>query len=148
MWFSLTSLDALLTAHVLVLLNPTYPEPYLQELLTTSYPALSSHARRVYGRYFGPSHATLQTVSAQRLHWRSLVSWPSTDRKTGPDKKTGQELEEEIRDTRMRWGFFGLTLGSLAVYLVVAFKHAVVIQRMKGVTEGELLEEEGEEEEA
>ena len=52
-----------------------------------------------------------------------------------------------MHDTRMRWGFFGLALGSLAVYLFVAFKQAVVIQKRSGVTEGELLENEEEDEE-
>jgi len=120
---------------MLVLLNPTYPEPFLQTLLTTSYPALSSHAHRVYDGIFGSSHATLQIAPAQRLDWRSLI--PSADRKTGSGKKTEKELEEEMRDTRMRWGFFGLALGSLTVYLFVAFKHAVVLQQMKGVIEEE-----------
>jgi sorting and assembly machinery component 37 len=45
--------------------------------------------------------------------WRSLIPSPPTARKQ--PKKT----EEDIHYDRMRWGFIGLAVGSLAAYIVV-----------------------------
>jgi sorting and assembly machinery component 37 len=109
--FSPTTLDIVLAAHILLLLNPPFPDPFLQTLVSDSYPTLSSHARRVYVQAL--SSGSPARSPPPSFSWGSLLPWPSTT------KKQVKKSAEDVHYDRMRWRFYGLAIGSLAAYLVV-----------------------------
>ncbi|KNZ78430.1 Metaxin-1 [Termitomyces sp. J132] len=111
-----TTLDIVLAAHILLLLKPEYPEPSIQNLIKHTHPALASHARRVFEHISSCPESQLRISSTPKFVWSSLIPWPSTAWKDGLS-------EEDIHFRRMRWGFYGLTLGSMAVYLAVSFQN-------------------------
>ncbi|KDR73498.1 hypothetical protein GALMADRAFT_251207 [Galerina marginata CBS 339.88] len=108
-----SSLDILLAAHVLLLLEPPFPDTLLKDLITTSYPSLESHARRIYSAAFEGGGPNLATSPSSFSFWSLYPSWP----KRHPAKKPA--TKEDIHYTQMRWGFVGLALGSIAAYLAV-----------------------------
>lgn len=128
--FRPTTLDIVLAAHVLLLLNPPYPDPFLQTLIDTSYPTLSAHARRVYAQALG-SGSPARSALIPRFSWSSLIPWPPAT------KKQIKKSPEDMHYDRMRWGFYGLAIGSLAAYMVVVggskFKEisAIVAKRLE-----------------
>jgi len=107
-----TTLDIVLAANTLLLLNPPYPDPFLQALLIDSYPALSSHARRVYAHAMRSGSPTRSTQNLN-FSWSSLIPWPPVT------KKQAEKSSEDVHYDRMRWGFYGLAIGSVAAYLAV-----------------------------
>jgi len=108
-----TTLDTILAAHILLLLNPPYPDPFLQTLVNDSYPTLSSHARRIYAQALESGSEPARSTIIPSFSWSSLIPWPPTA------KKQIQKSPEDVHFDRMRWGFYGLAMGSLAAYLVV-----------------------------
>ncbi|KZV97021.1 hypothetical protein EXIGLDRAFT_764775 [Exidia glandulosa HHB12029] len=74
-----TSIDLLLAAHVLLLVDPPYPDPLIGTLITESYPSLAAHARLILSLAFptppGPSHVPPQILFAPDP---SLVYMPRT----------------------------------------------------------------------
>ncbi|KAG6860933.1 hypothetical protein C0995_005888 [Termitomyces sp. Mi166 len=111
-----TALDIVLAAHILLLLKPEFPEPSTSNLIKHTYPTLALHAHRVFNHVFSSSELQLRISPAPRFVWSSLIPWPPTTRK-------GKLSEEDLYFRRMRWGFYGLTLGSMAVYLAVSFQN-------------------------
>jgi len=111
-----TTLDIFLAGHILLLLDPPFPDPFIQNLIKDSYPTLASHARRVHSYAFGPlgSAVPLHVFPAEGFSWRSFLPSPPATRR--PTKQT----DEDFHFMRMRWGFYGVALGSLAVYIVAA----------------------------
>lgn len=106
-------MDTVLAAHILLLLNPPYPDPFLRTLVNDSYPTLSSHARRIYAQALDSGPEPARSPIILSFSWSSLIPWPPTT------KKQIQKSPEDVQYDRMRWGFYGLVMGSLAAYLVV-----------------------------
>ncbi|KAF8077822.1 hypothetical protein FPV67DRAFT_14949 [Lyophyllum atratum] len=100
---------------ILLLIDPPYPDPFIQNLIKDSYPILSSHARRVYTYVFGSSGRTITSLLCAKLFVEVINSLATYD------AKQAKQTDEDIHFTRMRWGFYGVALGSLAVYIVSAF---------------------------
>lgn len=109
----LTSLDLLLAAHILLLTKPPFPDPLLKDLISNSYPSLLSHAQRVYAETCGDEKVTLSVSSSPGSLLDILPSWPKGS------APPNTESPEDIHYKRMRWGFFGLLIGSLATYFAI-----------------------------
>lgn len=75
-----TTLDIVFAAHILLLLNPPYPDAFLQTFVNDSYPTLSSHARRTYVQALG-SGSPERSALIPSFSWGSLIPWPPTTRK-------------------------------------------------------------------
>ncbi|RDB21146.1 Metaxin-3 [Hypsizygus marmoreus] len=137
-----TRLDIVLAAHILILLEPTYPDPFVQVLLKESYHTLVLHAHRVFAQSFASSNPPARADVEQRFLWSSLVPWPPTTR------KELKATEEDTHFSRMRWGFFGLALGSFGLYMFVSLRMTMAYMRAKKLSGvyGEEREHEEEEE--
>ncbi|KAG6814531.1 hypothetical protein H0H92_000057 [Tricholoma furcatifolium] len=109
-----TTLDIVLAAHILLLVEPEYPDPYIKNLIQDSYPSLILHARRVFGDIMESQDSQLQISCAPKFVWRSLFPWP-------PPRWGKRESEEEIQYRRMRWGFYGVALGTMAAYMLFSY---------------------------
>ncbi|KIK57677.1 hypothetical protein GYMLUDRAFT_45841 [Collybiopsis luxurians FD-317 M1] len=95
-------LDAVVAAHILLLIRPPYPDPLLQELVTTSYPSLIAHADRLYDLTLSAPMPTRTESHSGSL--RSLLPMDS-------------ESEQDIWVTRLRFAFAGLTLGGIITFM-------------------------------
>ena len=109
-----TTLDIILAAHILLLLNPPFPDPLLKTLLTDSYPTLVDHARLVHAEA-QVSNPEIPTSPAHSYTLWSLV--PQSAAKQGEKKEPKARNEEDIRFDRMRWAWIALAVGSVAFYL-------------------------------
>lgn len=107
-----TSLDVLIAAHILLLVKPPYPSAVLKNLVKDSFPTLALHAQRIYERTLGPSHPVAGT-KYDAISVEMPTSWKI------PECKPKIKSLEDIYYDRMRWAFFGLSIGSLVAYLVV-----------------------------
>ncbi|KAG6918117.1 hypothetical protein DXG01_016305 [Tephrocybe rancida] len=119
-----TTLDIVLAAHILLLLEPEFPDTSIQSLIKDSYPTLASHAWRVLNHVTIPGEPLLRTCSTPSFAWSSLL--PSPPMATRNEKPS----EEDLHFRRMRWGFYGLTLGTLGVYLLTSYQ-ALISRRAK-----------------
>ncbi|KAF5389807.1 hypothetical protein D9757_003701 [Collybiopsis confluens] len=96
-------LDAVVAAHILLLLRPPFPDPLLQDLVNNSYPSLCAHANRTYDQTLStPLPARTQSVSSSL---QSLIP---------PDWRGEQG---DVWVTRLRFAFAGLTLGGMFTYM-------------------------------
>ncbi|KJA27465.1 hypothetical protein HYPSUDRAFT_179521 [Hypholoma sublateritium FD-334 SS-4] len=109
----LSSVDVLVAAHILLLTNPPYPDVLLKNLLVEIYPTLSSHAQSVFNAALGEGKSLSCIPPPSLSLWDVIPSWP----KGHASKK--QSTDEEIQYRKIRWGFFGLALGSLVTYLSI-----------------------------
>lgn len=107
-----TSLDVLLAAHILLLVKPPYPSAVLKDLVKDCFPTLALHAQRIYERAVGPSHPVAGTK-------HDTISFEIPTSSKAPESKRKIKSPEDIYHDRMRWAFFGLSIGSLVAYLVV-----------------------------
>jgi sorting and assembly machinery component 37 len=115
-------LDVILAAHILLLIKPPYPSAVLKDLVKDSFPTLALHAQRIYERTIGPSHPVAGTK-----YGAISVGMPTSLKV--PECKRKIKSPEDIYYDRMRWAFFGLSIGSLAAYLVVV--GAPVLKQLK-----------------
>ncbi|THU87226.1 hypothetical protein K435DRAFT_762703 [Dendrothele bispora CBS 962.96] len=95
----LTTLDVVVAAHVLLLVYPPFPDPILQNLLKSSYPSLVSHAERVFQHVKDAPISTRRASKTESLS--SLLPNMYTD---------------DVWVIRLRWAYFGLTLGGIVAY--------------------------------
>jgi len=123
---------------VLLLVKPRFPDLTLQSLLKTSYPFLESHSQRVYGLMFDQNSEPLHFDLLKTSIWGTLVPWSWRPRRV--EKAT----QEDIQFAKMRWGFLGLTLGTLATYWVIVYNQVIAQQEAlhnepgeEGVDEGQ-----------
>lgn len=107
-----STLDVVVAAHLLLLLNPPFPDPIFKDLIIESYPSLAVHARLVLSRAFlGPATSPL-TYHKPTIHaWSALV--PTFGSNTPRPEPT--EVEKEF--TKMRWGWIGLAIVTTIGYL-------------------------------
>ncbi|KAF8798160.1 hypothetical protein BYT27DRAFT_7265267 [Phlegmacium glaucopus] len=111
----LSSLDVIIAAHILLLVNPPFPGPLIKDLINNSYPNLISYAQRVYTQAFKEGHSPIQFAPSSSSLWSLIPSWPKALVHSQKSKS-----QEDINYNRMSWSFIGLAIGSLAAYLVVA----------------------------
>lgn len=107
-----STLDIIVAAHTLLLLNPPFPDPVLKDLMIESYPSLAVHARLVLSQAFlGPITSPLTYHKPSTNTWSALI--PTFGSNT--PRPEPSELEKEF--TRMRWGWIGLAIVSTIGYL-------------------------------
>ncbi|KAF8643848.1 hypothetical protein AX16_008865 [Volvariella volvacea WC 439] len=129
----LTTLDVLTAAHLLVLLRPKFPDPFLQELITQSYSTLAEHASRVLSQ--------CNSLPSPQPQASSLSVWNLLPRFSGGHKKQHSLSPEEVQFRRFTWGFFGFALGSVFAYFTVVGSPIKIV-----VMPSEKLEEDTEDE--
>lgn len=115
----LSSIDVIIAAHILLLVNPPFPGSLIKDLVNNSYPALVSYAQRIYDRAFEEGHSPIQFTSPSSSLWSLIPSWPKAS-----DPSRISKSQEDIYYNRMSLGFIGLAIGSLTAYLVVVGSQA------------------------
>ncbi|KAF8350573.1 hypothetical protein F5887DRAFT_939941 [Amanita rubescens] len=114
------SLDAIVSAHVLLLLEPPYPAPVIRQLLVDSYPTLVTHARLIFAQTLGEAAPAIRLVAPLKLTWRDIVPsmlWAG---------KRHARSEDEARYDRDRRRFFGLVFGCLVGYLLIVSRGVTI----------------------
>ncbi|KAI0064474.1 hypothetical protein BV25DRAFT_1800262 [Artomyces pyxidatus] len=137
-----TTLDVQLAAHILLLVNPPFPDTLLSSLISSSYPTLLTHARRVLSTAFPAS-----TPSSEQLHMlppltfslRELLPYPTVRWGSG-ERKAKTDIDK--RFDRMRWGWIGLTVLGAATYLAVMMSKGRITFQLDDEEEEEEEEEE------
>jgi sorting and assembly machinery component 37 len=107
-----STLDVIVAAHTLLLLNPPFPDPVLKDLIIESYPSLAVHARLVLSKAFlGPATSPLTYHKSSANTWSALI--PTFGSNTSRPEPS--EVEKEF--AQMRWGWIGLAIVSTIGYL-------------------------------
>ena len=123
-------------------MNPPFPGSLIKDLVNNSYPALVSYAQRIYDLAFEEGHSPIQFTSPSSSFWSLIPSWPKAPSFSGSSKN-----QEDIYFNRMSWGFIGLAIGSLTVYLMVAGNQlGKTLKRLSESGEIEISEDEAPEE--
>ncbi|KAI9459423.1 hypothetical protein BJY52DRAFT_367350 [Lactarius psammicola] len=108
-----TTLDLVLAAHILLLVQAPLPDTLLSSLFSSSYPTLLLHARRVL-EIAAPSAPVLPP---ERYSLSALIPYPGF--RAWWSKPRPQKSEEEKSFERMRWQWIGLAvLGSIGYWFV------------------------------
>ncbi|KAI0306308.1 hypothetical protein B0F90DRAFT_1688817 [Multifurca ochricompacta] len=108
-----TTLDLVLAAHILLLVHAPLPDTLLSSLLSSSYPTLLSHARRV----LAAATPTVPVHPPERYRLSALLPYPSFH--TWWSEPRPPKSEEEKRFERMRWRWIGLAiLGSVGYWFI------------------------------
>lgn len=114
-------LDLLLAAHVLLLIHAPLPDSLLSSLLSSSYPTLLSHARRV----LSAALPTARVLPPERYRLSALLPYPSF--RAWWDVPRIPKTEEEKRFERMRWRWIGLAvLGTIGYWFMWGPKFRLV----------------------
>jgi len=102
-----------LAAHVLLLIDAPLPDTLLSSLLSSSYPALISHARRV----LSAATPTARVLSPERYRPSALLPYPSF--RAWWNEPRAPKSEEDKRFERMRWRWIGLAaLGTIGYWFI------------------------------
>ena len=115
-----TTLDLTLFAQLTLLRSISLPNPLLQNLIKTSFPALEAHHDRVLSVLFPESPAwsgiprAPQPAPTQTGIWDSAVSWWAGPR-TGRSGKSKDEGDEAF--IRARWLWYAGAAGAMVTYL-------------------------------
>jgi sorting and assembly machinery component 37 len=116
-----TTLDLVLAAHVLLLVQTALPDTLLSSLVSSSFPTLLSHARRVL-ETVAPSPRVLPP---EGYNLSALIPYPSF--RTWWSEPRIPKTEEEKRFDRMRWQWIGLAVvGSIGYWVLWGPKLRVV----------------------
>jgi len=110
----LSSVDVIIAAHILLLVNPPFPDSLIKDLVNNSFPALVSYAQRIYGQAFEEGRSPIQFTSLSSSIWEVIPSWPKA-----PDQSWKSKNQEDIYYDRTSLGFVAFAIGSLAAYLLV-----------------------------
>jgi sorting and assembly machinery component 37 len=103
----------MLAAHVLLLVQAPLPDTLLSSLISSSYPTLLLHARRVL-EIAAPS---ARVLPPERYSLSALIPYPSF--RTWWSGPRPQKSEEEKRFDRMRWQWIGLAVvGSIGYWII------------------------------
>jgi len=114
-------LDLSLAAHILPLIHAPLPDTLLSSLLSSSYPTLISHARRV----LGAAMPSARVLPPERYMLSALLPYPSF--RAWWNEPRRPKSEEEKRFDRMRWRWIGLAVvGSIGYWLFYAPKIRLV----------------------
>ena len=102
-----------LAAHVLLLINAPLPDTLLSSLLSSSYPSLISHARRV----LSAATPTAPVLSPELYRLNALLPYPSF--RAWWNEPRAPKSEEDKRFERMRWRWIGLAvLGTIGYWFM------------------------------
>jgi len=102
-----------LAAHVLLLVQAPLPDTLLSSLLSSSYPTLLLHARRVLEN----AQPTARVLPPEQYSLSALIPYPSF--RAWWSEPRPQKTEEEKRFERMRWQWIGLAvLGSIGYWVI------------------------------
>ena len=112
----LSSIDVIIAAHILLLVNPPFPGSLIKDLVNNSYPALVSYAQRIYDQAYEEGRSPIQFISPTSSLWSLIPSWPKAPDLLG---KSSSQVSEDINYNRMSWGFISFAVGALTTYLVV-----------------------------
>ncbi|TFK55127.1 hypothetical protein OE88DRAFT_1674733 [Heliocybe sulcata] len=137
-----TTLDVVLASHILLLINPPYPDPLLKSLVTDSYPELASHARSVYSAAFPSSEAYPALASQAQNSFKALIPtfrFPSRASVHRPEVKTDDDKIDV-----WTWGWIAMAAIGAVGYWVLAGPRIQIVLVEEDETEG-LAQEEGEE---
>lgn len=108
-----TTLDLVLAAHILLLVQTPLPDTLLSSLLSSSFPTLLLHARRVLETVAPCS----RILPPERYSLSALIPYPSF--RTWWSEPRPQKTEEDKRFERMRWQWIGLAvLGSIGYWVL------------------------------
>jgi sorting and assembly machinery component 37 len=106
-------LDLSLAAHVLLLINAPLPDTLLSSLLSSSYPTLISHARRV----LSAAKPTALVLPPEQYRLSALLPYPSF--RAWWAEPRAPKSEEDKRFERMRWRWIGLAvLGTIGYWFM------------------------------
>jgi sorting and assembly machinery component 37 len=123
----LSSVDIIIAAHILLLVNPPFPGSLIKDLVNNSYPALASYAQRIYGQAFEEGRSPVQFTSPSSSSlWGLIPSWPKA-----PNQSWKPKSPEDIYYNRMSWGFVGLAIGSLLAYLEIVESQARKVRKRR-----------------
>ncbi|KAH9180855.1 hypothetical protein EDB89DRAFT_1921520 [Lactarius sanguifluus] len=108
-----TTLDLVLAAHVLLLVQAPLPDTLLSSLLSSSYPTLLLHARRV----LAIAVPSAPVLPPEQYSLSALIPYPSF--RAWWSEPRPQKSEEEKRFEHMRWQWIGLAvLGTVGYWFV------------------------------
>lgn len=134
-----STLDVIVAAHTLLLLNPPLPDTILKDLIIESYPSLAVHARLVLSQAFPDPN-----VSPLIYHKPSIDTWSALIPTFGSNSPKPELSDVEKEFTKMRWAWIGLAIVSTVGYLWM--NPLVVVEWSQGEEEGGRAEpEKGEE---
>ena len=106
-------MDLVLATHVLLLVEVPLPDTLLSSLISSSFPTLLLHARRVL-EIAAPS---ARVLPPERYSLSALIPYPSF--RTWWSGPRPQKSEEEKRFDRMRWQWIGLAvIGSIGYWVI------------------------------
>ncbi|KZT68149.1 hypothetical protein DAEQUDRAFT_341084 [Daedalea quercina L-15889] len=113
-----TTLDVVFAAHTHILMNISFVDPLLRNLLSESYPGLVAHAKAVQTAAFPDTQSFPPTVPLDlSVSLKSLIPTPRLSLWTW-SRRTVELTEEERRFRRARWGWIGLAVTSVVLYVV------------------------------
>ncbi|OAX38940.1 hypothetical protein K503DRAFT_690647 [Rhizopogon vinicolor AM-OR11-026] len=108
----LTTLDIYFASHILLLLDPPFPNTMMGSILEESYPTLVEHARNVQAEVSQIPQYPI--APAQKYSLLSLIPRPLSN----PVGKESQLDKTDLRFRRMRLAWFALAVGGVACYIV------------------------------
>ncbi|EPQ58339.1 hypothetical protein GLOTRDRAFT_72674 [Gloeophyllum trabeum ATCC 11539] len=121
-----TTLDIVLAAHILLLIEPPYPDPLLKSLVNESYPRLASHARSVYSAAFPVSESYPPLASSSQSSLRALLpsfSWSSVRPASAP-----KNTKEDSKIDLWTLGWIALaTIGTIGFWAVAGPRITFVV---------------------
>jgi sorting and assembly machinery component 37 len=107
------TLDLSLAAHVLLLISAPLPDTLLSSLLSSSYPTLISHARRV----LSTAKPTVRMLPPEQYRLNALLPYPSF--RAWWNEPRAPKSEEDKRFELMRWRWIGLAvLGTIGYWFI------------------------------
>ncbi|KAG1803746.1 outer mitochondrial membrane transport complex protein-domain-containing protein [Suillus plorans] len=119
-----TTLDVYLASHILLLLDPPFPDHSMRCILEDSYPTLAEHARNVQTEVSQIPRQYL-VAPAQKQSLLSLIPRPLTN---PPKPKESRMDEADLRFRRMRWMWLALAFGGVACYVAQLWIKVTVVE--------------------
>jgi sorting and assembly machinery component 37 len=119
-----TTLDVYLASHILLLLDPPFPDQSMRIILEESFPTLVEHARYVQTEVSQIPRQYL-VAPAQKQSLLSLIPRPLSN---PPETKKSEMDEADRQFRRMRWIWFALAFGSVACYAAQLWVKVTVVK--------------------
>ncbi|KAH9934713.1 uncharacterized protein B0H18DRAFT_977860 [Fomitopsis serialis] len=137
-----STLDIVFAAHTHILMSVAFTDPLLQNLLSESYPTLVAHANAVQSAAFPDAQPFPHTAPLDlSLSLKSLLPRPALPVWTW-SKPTETVTEEEKRFRLARWGWIGLAVTSVVLYLVLNPVVVIVTTDSEGEPDEDVEEDE------
>ncbi|KAG1756649.1 outer mitochondrial membrane transport complex protein-domain-containing protein [Suillus paluster] len=118
-----TTLDIYLASHILLLLDPPFPDQLMRITLEVSYPKLVEHARHVQSEVSQIPPYLIAPTQKQSL--LSLIPRPLSN----PLRTQKKQLDEtDLQFRRMRWTWFALAFGGVAIYVTRLCMNVAIVK--------------------